>query len=183
MAGFPLLMLRIGKSASLTILLLTTTVALCAEIARARSPRFEDLIIRVFGAMMRRDERASDGRVKINGATWVLISLTLLTLVFELRVAAAAFMMFMIADAAAALVGTTFGKHEWPWSSRTLEGSAAFGLCSFLIGMLFGGFVTQTIALATVLGMVTESLPGPLNDNIRVPVCMALALMVDSYLM
>ncbi len=130
-----------------------------------------------------RPEEYTDGRVSLNGATWVLISLTLLTLVFELRIAAAAFMMFMVADAAAALVGTAAGKHRWPWSQRTLEGSAAFGLCSFLIGMLFGGFVPVTIALATVVGLLTESLPGPLNDNIRVPVCMALTLLLDSYLM
>lgn len=182
-AAFPLLMLELGKAVSLTILVPTAVLAVVADISRSRNERFEAWIQRVFGLMMRRDEGSEQGRVIINGATWVLLSLTLLTAIFDLETAGASFMMFMVADAAAAIAGRMVGKHEWLWSRRTLEGSTAFVVSALGIGLLFPEVSTGSIVVAALVGMIAESLPGPLNDNIRVPLVMALSMYLVTTMM
>jgi len=179
-AALPLMMLEIGRLLSLAILVPVTLLAVTADIIRSRSSRFESLIQKVFGMMMRRDEQAGEGHLIVNGATWVLLSLTLLTVVFDLETAGPSFMMFMVADAAAAIAGRTLGKHQWPWSRRTLEGSLAFVVSALGIGLLFAGISGWSMLAASLVGMIAESLPGPLNDNIRVPFLMALAMYIAS---
>ena len=183
-AGFPLIMLQIGRPNSLLILIPLTVAALLADVSRAHLPSFERFIANVFGQMMRTDEAATDGRIVINGATWVLVSLSTLTLLYDLTIAGLTFMMFMVADAAAALVGAWIGRHRWCWSRRTFEGSAAFAASALAVGLLFPSdmFAPLLLLLVSVVGAIVESLPGPLNDNVRVPHCMALFLIAASYL-
>ncbi len=182
-AGFPLVMLEIGRASSLFIIIPVTLAAVLADLVRSRASSFERLIARLFGHMMRVNEAAQGDQIVINGATWVLVSLSTLTLLYDLTIAGMAFMMFMIADAAAAITGSALGRHQWCWSRRTFEGSAAFAASAFSVGLLFP---TQTfdpliLLLVSVLGALVESLPGPLNDNVRVPHCMALAFVAAAY--
>jgi dolichol kinase len=126
---------------------------------------------------MRREELPPVGSgVVINGATSVLIGATLLTLFFPIDVAAGVFAMTMIADAAAALVGRRFGRHPWPGSSHTLEGSLAFVVAG---GLVVGALPSLPVSVglpAVVAAAAVEAAPLPLNDNIRVPLVGALVV-------
>ena len=51
-----------------------------------------------------------------------------------------------VGDTLAALVGTQFGKHKWPGSRKSLEGTFA--------GIL--GITVASLAMESVLGNVTE---------------------------
>lgn len=173
----PLGMALLGRTRSLYLLIPAALVALSADVLRSRSRRFNGLILRIFGFMMRTDELPPvGGAVSVNGATWVLLSAALLALLFPLPIAVPAFVMFMVSDAAAALVGRRYGRHHWGKGPRTVEGSAAFFVTGFLVMGLFPRFPLWVGAVSVLFACAAEALPRPLNDNLRVPLVAAAVL-------
>ena len=166
----PLGMHLLGMPYALYVLLPLTALGITGDVVRAFSPPFNRFIRRIFGTMMRQRELPAPGRgLVINGATWVLVSATLLAVVFPLRVAVPIFTMFMVGDAVAALVGRHWGRYRWGSTSRTVEGSAAFLATGLGVMACFTALPFAVSAAATVASCVAEALPGPGNDNVRVP--------------
>lgn len=184
----PLGMALLGRTLALAVLLPSAALAVTADVLRARSHAFASWIYRVFGSMMRAEERPAvrpDGErgagtapLILNGATWVLITAALLALLFPLTYAVPAFAMFMVADAAAALVGRRLGRHRWPYSDRTLEGSAAFLVVALAVLACFPAVSWPAAAAAALSGALAEVPTAPLNDNVRVPLVAAGTLWV-----
>lgn len=173
----PLGMALFGRTWSLRLLIPAALFAVTADVLRARSSACARTIGRVFGGMMRPDEVPPAGApVSINGATWILISAALLAAVFPLHLAVPAFTLFMIGDAAAALVGRRFGRWHWGRTPRTVEGSAAFFLSGLLVMACFPGLPFWMGAAAALVGAAAEALPWPANDNVRVPFATTAAL-------
>jgi len=94
-------------------------VVITMEMARLFIPRFRDKIHPFFSSIMRGAEEK-----KLSGVTYMLIGAWLTIYLFEKDVAILALLLVSISDAAAAIVGTAYGKiHLW---QKTLEGSVAF---------------------------------------------------------
>ena len=178
----PLTMAWLGKTGALALLAPTTVLAFAGDVLRVRSAWFARLIERIFGFMMRAEEQPPvGGPITLNGATWVLLSATSLTVVFPIRIAASAFAMFMLSDAAAALVGRRFGRIHWGRSPRTVEGSLAFlvvGLGIMLLLAPYSGIVFWVGAVSVVAATLAEVPAGPFNDNLRVPMVAAAVIFV-----
>lgn len=173
----PLFMALAGRTVALVVLIPLALAALTADVLRVRVAGFARFIDRWFGFMMRGEERPPvGGDVVINGATWVLLTAALLALLFPIHIAVPAFVMFMVADAAAALFGRRFGRHPWGQGPRTVEGSAAFLVVGMALMALFPAVAFWMGAVAVVVACAAEALPGPLNDNVRVPLVAALVL-------
>ncbi|WP_456430137.1 diacylglycerol/polyprenol kinase family protein [Rhodocaloribacter sp.] len=169
----PASMAMVGKPV-LFVLAPLALLALTADILRVRAAWFRRFIERFFGAMMRRGERPPlGGPVSVNGATWVLVSATLLTLIFPVGIAAPALATFMVADAAAALVGRRWGRRRWPGGPRTVEGTLAFLAAGLLATTLIPDLPFGVGAAGVTAAAAVEALPGPLNDNLRVPLVLA----------
>lgn len=175
----PLGMALLGRTGALAFLVPAALFALSMDTLRAYSSRCARVVEAIFGRLMRADEQPPIGtKVSINGATWVLVSAALLTLIFPLRIAVPAFTVFMIGDAAAAVVGRRFGRHHWGQSPRTIEGSAAFLLVGVGVMALFPGIPFGIGAAATVVACAVEGLPLPFNDNLRVPMATAATIVL-----
>jgi dolichol kinase len=175
----PFGMALLGRMLSIYILVPLALLALTADILRVRSRAFAQFIERYFGGMMRGDERPPvGGPVRVNGATWVLISAALLAVVFPLHIAVPAFVMFMIADAGAALVGRRFGRIRWGSGPRTVEGSLAFLLVGTAVMALFPAVPFWAGFAGVAAGAAAEIPPRPFNDNVRVPMVTAAVLFV-----
>ncbi len=173
----PLGMALAGKLWSVYLLVPLALAALAADVLRVRSAWFARIIGRIFGSMMRLEEQPPvGGPVSFNGATWVLTSAALLALVFPIRIAVPAFVMFMLSDAAAALVGRRYGRRHWGRSARTVEGSLAFLLTGLAVVALFADVVFWVGAVSVVAATLAEALPRPFNDNLRVPMVAAAVL-------
>jgi dolichol kinase len=169
----------LGKSISLLILIPAALLALAADYFRARSEAFARVVGIIFGSMMRRDEVPTvGGPVSINGATWVLVSAALLAFVFPIRIAVPAFVMFMVCDAAAALVGRKWGRIHWGRSRRTVEGSLAFLVTGLTIMAFFPSIPFWIAAISVICAAIAEAAPRPFNDNIRVPFVAALVIIL-----
>lgn len=117
---------------------------------------------------------------QLTGATWVMLSASILTVLFPREIGAFALGMFMICDAAAALVGKRFGRFHWFGGRRTLEGSLAFFITGCVIAAFFPGQSLAVAMMAVVVATVAEIPQGPGNDNLRVPI-VAAALMAALY--
>lgn len=168
----------LGRWWALVILIPLSVTAVGADVLRARSDRFSDLIQQLFGRMMRSSERAPAGGVVLNGATWVLVAATLLTLFFPVKLAAPVFASFLVADAAAAVVGLRFGRRRWSGTHRTVEGSLAFAVAAFICLLPFSHILVIPAAAAALAGACAEAPEWPVNDNVRVPPIMAGVLFV-----
>lgn len=157
-------------------------VAVCADTLRARSEGFSRFIRWLFSFMMRPAELPPvPGPVVFNGATYVVISLALLLWLFPLSIAIPAFCMFMLGDAAAAVIGRTWGRMRWPGTSRTVEGTLAYGgMCGVVAAGLYltGGPAPELIPLLAFIGTTSalEAAPLPINDNLIAPLGGALVL-------
>ena len=183
----------LGRTGSLLLLVPLALVAVVGDVLRVRSAAFARFIDRLFGFLMRPEERpAVGGPIVLNGATWVLVTAALLAFTFPLHIGVAAFAVFMVSDAAAALLGRRYGRLRWMGGQRTVEGSLAFlatgmlimwGLLQIPVDQL--GFVQLPLqrtvplwvaALCVAAGAIAEAVPRPLNDNVRAPFVMALLL-------
>ena len=163
-------MLYLGKLTSLLILVPLCLLAIFLEIARVNSHKTAQLVEKVFGVMMRPAEQPAVGEpVVFNGATWVMLSATLLVFIFPVKIAAISMITFMISDAAAALVGRRFGKIHWGKSAKTIEGSSAFFITAILCLALFDILLIKEILFVGFAAMLLELLPVALNDNLYVP--------------
>ena len=168
----------------MSIVLALAGVALLADFARAKSVRFNQFILRVFGFMMRSSEqRSSHQTVLVNGATWVLVGAAIVITLFPIRVAAAALCMFLVGDAAAALIGRPLGRIRLAGKSKTLEGSAAFFLAAAAFSFWIPGPTPLVGIIGALAGAIAEATPSPVNDNVQVPIISGLAMITVLALM
>lgn len=175
----PLAMWHLGRDLSIVLLVPTALLITIADVLRFRSAWFYRFIDHIFGFMMRDRERYRAGQpVVLNGATCLIISAAILAVVFPIRIAAISLAVFMVADAAAALAGRRLGRHRWPGTEHTVEGSIAFAVTATIALGILGGFPIGIMLLAALVGAVVEIFPRPFNDNIQVPVVMAIILLL-----
>lgn len=169
----------IGMPDALYLLAPAALLAVAADVARAYSETFNAVIRWIFGALMRAEELpATRTGVRFNGATCVLVGAALMVSLFPLRIAVPVLVMTMLADAAAALVGRRWGRHRWGTLASTMEGTAAFVATGLSIMAFFSSITFGPAAAGVLMGAAIEALPLPVNDNIRVPVGAALAVIV-----
>ncbi len=158
-------------SAALIGLIPLAVAALLLDVARVHLAWVNSTIDGVFGWMMRPSERPPlGGPVVINGATWVLISMALLTAVFPADMAVIAFVTFMLGDAAAALAGRRFGRTKWGREGCTVEGSAAFLIAAGAAAALLPSpYPFWMLATSVATAMLVEGAPLRMNDNLVAP--------------
>jgi dolichol kinase len=168
-------MLQVEKTAGLLVLGLIATLFLGVDLGRAYVPALAGLVNKLGGAFMRQEENpGSKCKVVINGSTWVLISAFCVLLLFPAQIASLALAIFLLGDAASGLVGRRFGRISWRISKRTVEGSLAFLTASMLVVYFWPTEIQiWIIAAAVFIACAVEILPGPLNDNLQVPLAAA----------
>ncbi|MCB0601626.1 MAG: hypothetical protein KDC28_10375 [Saprospiraceae bacterium] len=123
-----------------------------------------------FAFLMRPEELESKPKdIHLIGATWVLWSLAILTILYPVKLVTLCYTMFLIADGMAALVGKWIGKHFWPASKKTMEGSLAFFISGMITMTIFPDTDLKAAGLAVFFGTISEILVKPFDDNFRVP--------------
>ncbi|VVB74155.1 Uncharacterised protein [Candidatus Tiddalikarchaeum anstoanum] len=104
------------------------------------------------------------GRELGDTAMYFLLGAFIATLFFEKSIAAVSVLVLGVSDALATLVGI-HGRHKL-YKKKTLEGSTAFFISSFLIINYFYGFF---IAIIAGLSSTLVELFGGFDDNIVIP--------------
>ena len=178
----PVGLLLTSRTWALYVLVPSAVLAVCADVLRVRSVRFRAFIDRVFGPLMRSSEMPPvGGPVVLNGATWVLVASAVVIALFRADVAAAALAMFMIGDAAAALVGRRYGRRRFGRAGKSIEGAAGFVAAALPVALLVPYGPLWIGALGALAAAVGEALPAPLNDNLQSPILAGAAMTAAFY--
>ena len=179
---FSLILLPLGyrylvsynKEITLIILSSLLFIALIVEILRVKHTTCKRLFFDLFGLMMRRREYHD-----FTSATYMLISVVIAIAVFPPEIAFAAISFLAIGDTLAALVGLQFGKRKFCGMPKSLEGSLACFIGTFVFGMFFlEPIMAFSGALAATLA---ELLPLHFDDNIKVPIISGIVMLAVSY--
>lgn len=157
----PLSYIMFDKRVVLTAVLLILTTSIFVEIMRFKSRNFKQIFNRVFGKMLKKEEKTM-----ITGATWVMLSNFLCIALFKKEIAIITLLFMSISDSIASMTGKFFGKYEI--FDKTLEGSICFFISSFFITMFFNLSFSLKV-LASLLGTLVEIIPLPLDDNLLIP--------------
>lgn len=105
------------------------------------------------------------------------VGILLALLLFRTSVSSAAIAIFAFGDSTASIFGRPFSKRPWPFNkAKTLEGSLAGFFFAFLAGSFF--ILPLKALVGAAVAMIVECLPLPVNDNILVPLCTGLTLML-----
>ncbi len=170
--SIPALYYVLSKSTALSILIPMTAAFFIVDVLRYFHQPTAVLFYRWFRKLLRHHE--VNGKTStLNGATYMLVSATLCVLIFPKIIVITSFVILIISDSAAALIGRRFGKHKF--YHKSLEGSGAFLLCAiivvlctpkiaylpmeYFIGMI-GGFFGMLAEIASF---------DLLDDNVAIP--------------
>lgn len=150
------------------------------DLIRLRFPQVNDLALKYFGKIMRRDELKS-----VSGNSFYIVGLFLIVLVFPAPVVSLSVLYLALGDPTAAMVGSLYGRHKLI-GKKSWEGAIAnFAVSSFatllVAFLLFSLPAHRAVILAVVGGLVSmaaELCPLPVDDNFSIPVISACLLSV-----
>lgn len=157
--------LGIPRSALLVLLTGLVVVAIGVEIARRFAPRGQERFRQLVAPLLREHEHLG-----LAGATWLLVAFLLAVWLLPRQAAIAATWAVSIGDASAALAGRWVGQRRLTSGSKTLEGSLACVVTSFLGAWLVAGLPAGTSLVAGGLAALAEWPGRPLDDNMRIVV-------------
>jgi dolichol kinase len=105
------------------------------------------------------------------------VGIALSLLIFPVGVGYAAIAVHSLGDSSASLVGKRFGSVRIPYNrGKSVEGLLSGTLFAFLGAIVFVNPVTA--AVGALAGMLVESLPLPLDDNLLVPLAAGVAMLL-----
>jgi dolichol kinase len=117
----------------------------------------------------------------ITGTTALLISNAIVIALFNKWVAIVSLVYMLFGDAAAAIIGTKYGKVKI--GNKSLEGSLAFFITTMVIALIFSQWTGIRIHLIVLIfgaiaATITEALPIEINDNLTVAIASAIVMQI-----
>ncbi len=170
--SIPIIYNFISKETALSVLIPITIISVIIDFGRYFIPPLNDAIQKVFGFLLRKHEVDSKKK-NLNGASYVFIAATITLWIFPKIIFITAFIMLIICDIAAALIGRKFGKHKF--LSKSLEGTLAFfvfGIIVVLFSPKVDGILTEYLIgiFAGAVGAIVENISyGWADDNLTIP--------------
>ena len=144
-----------------------------------------------YGAMFNRILREEETRKSFrpSGAPYLIAGALTVTILFPHIIAMTALSIMLVGDTFAALIGRKLGQHKINHGTKSIEGSIAFWLFSFIVLILFWHTGNQPlpfllcgtlgITLATFAEIYENHLH--IDDNFSIPVIVGLCLLVARY--
>jgi dolichol kinase len=167
----PLGMVTLDRIVAVAITGILALACIALELSRAYSSSVNATVIAVLGPVMRApEEQTSLAQVEFSGATHILISAALLSLLLPVKIGAPLLAMFVVSDGVAAVVGRNYGQLQFPCNEKTVEGFFTFSLVGAAMLVVTTDFPILLSALMSLLSSALESAPISINDNLYVPV-------------
>jgi len=103
------------------------------------------------------------------------VGIILSLLIFPPPISYAAIAIFTFGDGFATIFGKKLGKHAFPYNrGKKIEGTFFGFIFAFIGGAVFIAPLKALVGAA--IGMITESLPTPINDNLTIPLIAGVAM-------
>lgn len=155
-------------------LLVASATAVVIELARARSERVRLVFDRATGLLLREHEHH-----RWSGATWLLLSFLLVTVLFDTQAAIAAMWAVAVGDASAAIVGRTVGRWRLGQSRKSVEGSLACAVASAVGALSIAHLSPGASIVAGVSAAAAEWPARPLDDNMRIGMAVGIGILLS----
>ena len=174
----------VSREFALSLLIPATLIVVFADLLRYYYPPFSKLFYSVFGFMLRRHE-VDKKKKNLNGATYVMIAVTLSVLFFPKAFVIPAVAVLIIGDIAAALIGRKWGKHKF--LSKSFEGTLAFFIAGCIVILaspkVNGGLPEYLIGfIAVATSAIAENISfGWADDNFTIPLTMCITMSILYY--
>ena len=152
-------------------LLIATLLSILFEVARLHDARVRMFFRQFFNDLIRNHEHK-----QLLGSTYLLIASVITIELFTEPIVVAALGALILGDTAAALVGKTLGRARI--FGKSLEGSLACFVVSFLFAWGVVGLDAETAAIGMLTATLFELLPIPLDDNFRIPLSAGFAMKI-----
>ncbi|MSQ21857.1 MAG: hypothetical protein EXR53_00905 [Dehalococcoidia bacterium] len=170
---FPMLALLLDQRTLLLLLLAVTGPFVLADVTRLRLPRLNLWWGKLFGPLLRHGEER-----RVTGASYILLGTLGAFVLFDKDVAVMAVLFTALGDPVAAMVGIRFPG--LPLFGKSLWGTAAMiavglGVASAMHVAGVSDF-RWLVAVGALVAGITELLPLPLDDNLRVPLLAGAAM-------
>jgi dolichol kinase len=105
------------------------------------------------------------------------LGIILSLLLFPLLISCATIAIFTLGDGFATLFGKAIGNHVFPYNKGKKVEGTIFGFLFASLGASM--FVSPLRALVgAAIGMIVESLPTPINDNLTIPLIAGLTMLL-----
>lgn len=136
----------------------------------------------VFGSLMRNFELKN----KLTGASYMFLSFLITCILFEKNIAISSWLILIIADSIAALIGRKYGKIKIKFTDKSYAGSCVFFISSLIIISIYQIIILdQNITIAHLFAIFAASLAElvakniKIDDNLLIPVsyCITLTLL------
>jgi dolichol kinase len=166
------------KATALAVSAGLTVLAIALDLGRHYYAPVRRLFHIIFGPLLRTHERDRHAK-RLNGGTYVLIAATVSIFLFPKLIAITGFLILIVSDLSAALIGKKFGKRKF--LGKSVEGSAAFFVTAMIviaatpkIGYGPGEYLLG--AAAALAATIVEAGASWIDDNLSIPLTVGFTL-------
>ncbi len=177
--SIPITYYFISRYDAIIILSILTITAVIIDVSRYFNPTLERMVRTYLGFMMR--EHEWDRKKKnLNGATYVFISALACAIIFPKVFFITGFVVLIISDTSAALIGRKFGKNKF--LAKSLEGTLAFFITAVVVVFLTPKITGEPLEyligiIAVAVGAIVENISfGIADDNLSIPMSIGLTM-------
>jgi dolichol kinase len=160
-------------------MLIITAITIYIDRERHSNELVRGLVEKFFGSLLR--EREASGTFVLSGTSYMMGGFLITALLFPKGIAITSWMVLIISDALAAIVGMRIGTATN--HGKSIEGAVAFFISALVIGVLSYGFIPHhanffALFLACLLTTAVEyySFQIGFDDNFTIPVTFAATL-------
>lgn len=172
----PILYYRVNRITIIVILLFFFLTSVIIDISRYIVNKVQVLTKGVFNNIMREEEKEN---FRLTGATYMMIGMLFTALLFDKPIAITSWLILIIADSAAALLGKKFGKKTV--FKKSLLGSIVFFFSSLIIVYISSYVFNFSISflymiICCLITAIFEFFGDYLriNDNLSIPLSFSL---------
>ncbi len=174
---FPIAYLFTPKIIMAIALTVIAGITLYLDISRHYNQKIKELIKNIFGKVLREDE--DSGQFVLSGASYMALGFLISCLLFSKGLAITSWLVLIVADCFAAIVGMKYGSPLF--NGKSYAGSVSFFVSSVLISVMtyfIVGYSTSflIILISSLVTTIVEFFSDQIkvNDNLSIPLTYAL---------
>ncbi len=169
---FAFMLLLFGRDVCLPIFIIIAALFFTVDYLRLKNQYVQN-IYNIFFDIVTRDFE----KKRFTGASYVFLSIVLVTLLFDTRIAVASLLIMSFSDPVASLIGRTYGNFSI--LNKSLEGCISFFLVSVIV-LVSLNFPADVVLYVSIFCTLVELLSNKIqvDDNLLVPLSCAIMLFI-----
>ncbi len=172
-SSIPIGYLFIPKHIVLYIIIPILILMLVVEALKYKSEFIYGLYLKHFKFLLR-DHETDRGKIRVNGASWLLIADVLCIILFPIYIAVTGMLLLSLSDSISGIIGRLYGRKQFA-PNRSYAGTITFFLVGIAIVFLtpkyqYNAAEYYAAIAALFVTTIADSIRLPVDDNLLIPV-------------